>query len=180
MKMGRISIVAIGVLGTTLWLHAQTPVEVTLIDELDETRAGYCLDTRGSQNEDSVLGLQSHSCRSYLGAFDEDQAFDAELVAEGVFQIVELGVCMTARDAIAGSELTFEPCIGSGAQRFEHNADGRIIPSGAPEICVTVGSGPSRSAMGGNPPHQIRGVTLESCDTGLQSRQRWRLRESPE
>jgi len=180
MKKVQISLFAIGGLGWTLWLHAETPVEVTLVDELDEPRAGYCLDTRGSQNDDEVLGLQSHSCRSYRGAFAEDQTFDADLVPEGAFQIIELGVCMTARDLSAGSELTFEPCDVSIAQRFEHAANGWIIPSTAPENCVTVSSGPPRSAMGGSPPHKVRDVTLELCDADLQSRQSWQLREPSE
>lgn len=180
MNKSRIILFAICGLGSMLWLHAESPVEVTLVDELDETRAGYCLDTRGSQNDDEVLGLHGHSCISYQGFLDGDQKFDADLVPEGAFQIIELGVCMTARDLSAGSELTFEPCSGNIAQRFEHAANGWIIPSTAPENCVTVRSGPSRSAMGGSPRHRVRDVTLESCDADLQSLQNWRLRESPE
>jgi len=180
MNKSRIILFAICGLGSMLWLHAESPVEVTLIDELDETRAGYCLDTRGSQNDDEVLGLHSHSCRSYRGELGEDQTFDADLVPEGVFQIIDLGVCMTAHGLSAGSELTFEPCSGNIAQRFEHAANGWIIPSTAPENCVTVGSGPPRSAMGGSPPHLVRDVTLELCDVDLESRQSWQLREPPE
>jgi len=161
--------------------RAETPVEVTLADELDESRAGYCLDTRGGRNRAgaSVI-VHSHSCRSYLGELAEDQTFDADRIAEGIFELMELDVCMTAREQAVGSELTLEPCDGSGAQRFEHVPSGQIVPAGARETCLTVSGGPSRQAGGGDPPHLIRDVSLEPCDSGRENRQRWSLRESPE
>ena len=146
------------------WLHAETPVEVNLVNELDESRAGYCLDTRGSQNQGQVLGLQSHSCISYQGRFDEDQTFDADKTSEGIFEIIELDVCMTARNQTAGRELTFESCDGSVDQRFEHDSRGRIVLAAAPENCVAVSEGPVRLANGRNPRHLVRDVTLEHLD----------------
>ena len=161
-------------------LDAETPVEVTLLDELDEARAGYCIDTRGGQNQGEILGLHAHSCRSYLGQGDGDQTFDADKVSEGVFEIIELSLCMTAHTPTVGSELTFEPCTGVAAQKFIHGADGSISPAAAPENCLTVADGSSREAGGGNPRHRVRSAALQPCNAGEVNRQRWRLRDSPD
>ena len=161
-------------------LRAETPVEVTLLDELDEARAGYCLDTRGGQNEGQILGLHAHSCRSYLGQFADDQTFDADKVADGIFEIIALSLCMTAHTPTAGSELTYEPCTGDVAQKFTHSADGRISPASAPAICLTVSAGASREAGGGNPRHRVRSATLQPCSGLEANRQHWRLRDSPD
>ena len=161
-------------------IHAETPVEVTLIDELDEPRAGYCLDTRGGQNEGQILGLHAHSCRSYLGRTHPDQIFDADKVSDGIFELIELGLCMTAHTPTVGSELTYESCTGVAAQKFIHGADGSISPAAAPENCLTVADGPSREAGGGNPRHRIRSAALQPCNAGEVNRQRWRLRDAPD
>ena len=175
-KRTRSGLASFGLL-VPIWLHAETPVEVNLIDELDEPRAGYCLDTRGGRNQVGVpLGVQGHSCISYQGRFDEDQTFDADGISEGIFELIELDVCMTARDHTVGSELAFEPCDGGEAQRFEHDSNGRIVLTAAPENCVTAGDGPSRPANGGEPRHRVRDVALELCDRGRDDRQRWQLR----
>jgi len=161
-------------------LDAETPVEVTLLDELDEARAGYCLDTRGGQNQGQILGLHAHSCRSYLGQFAGDQTFDADKVSDGTFELIELSLCMTAHTPTAGRELTFEPCTGDVSQKFTHGADGNIAPASAPENCLTVADGPSREAGGGNPRHRARNAALQPCSAREANRQRWRLRDSPD
>ena len=46
---------------------AETKVEVTLVDRLDEAR-GFCFDTLGFQDRARPEeGLQTHSCYSYQG-----------------------------------------------------------------------------------------------------------------
>jgi len=161
-------------------IHAETPVEVTLIDELDEPRAGYCLDTRGRQNQGEVLAVQSHSCRSYQGQLDADQKFDADKISEGTFEIIELGLCMTARTPTVDSELTFELCTGDVVQKFAYSTSGTIAPVAAPEDCLTVSEGPVRLAGRVTPRHRARDITLQPCDAGRSNRQRWQLRGPPE
>jgi len=161
-------------------LHAETPVEVALIDELDEPRAGYCLDTRGGQNQGEILALQSHSCRSYQGQLDGDQTFDAEKISEGIFELFELGLCMTARTPTVDSELTFEPCTGDVVQKFAYSTNGNIAPVAASERCLTVSEGPVRLAGRVTPRHRARDIALQPCDAGRSNRQRWRLRGPPE
>jgi len=161
-------------------LHAENPVEVTLLDELDEARAGYCLDTRGRQNQGQILGLQAHSCRSYQGQFDGDQTFDADKISEGTFEIIELGLCMTARTPTVDSELTFELCTGDVVQKFAYSTSGTIAPVAAPEDCLTVSEGPVRLAGRVTPRHRARDITLQPCDAGRSNRQQWQLRGPPE
>ena len=160
------------------WLHAETPVEVTLVDRLDESR-GFCLDTLGFQTRARPEeGLQTHSCYSYQGQLAVDQAFDADRISEGAFRIIEFDLCMTARALSTGSTFALEPCDGRPTQQFEHRANGKIASLGAPGSCVTAGEGPSRHGGGGDPVHLIRDLTLEVCDGGDDERQQWRLRET--
>ena len=82
---------------------AQTKVEVTLVDRLDEPR-GFCFDTLGFQDRARPEeGLQTHSCYSYQGQLAVDQAFDGDLIPEGTFRLTEFDLCMTLTGAGIGS-----------------------------------------------------------------------------
>lgn len=177
MKTIRYSLIA-GSLLLLTGLHAETPMEITLVDKLDEPR-GFCLDTLGFQAEARPEdGLQTHSCYSYRGELGVDQAFDADGIAESVFRLIEFDVCMTASGLATGSEFGLEPCDGRETQQFEHRANGKIMSLAAPGNCVTAGEGPSRHGGGGDPVHLIRDLTLEVCDGSRDSRQQWRLRDT--
>ena len=162
----------------TPWLHAQTPVEITLVDRLDEPR-GFCFDTLGfQQRARPEEGLQTHSCYSYQGQLAVDQAFDADGIADNTFRIIEFDLCMTARGLTTGNTFALEPCDGRDTQRFEHRPNGKVMSLAAPGNCVTAGEGPSRHGGGGDPVHLIRDLTLEVCDGSRDDRQQWRLRDS--
>ena len=157
---------------------AQTKVEVTLVDHLDEAR-GFCLDTLGFQHRARPEeGLQTHSCYSYQGQLAVDQAFDAQQIDDGTFRLIEYDLCMTLTGLETGSQFALEPCDGDAMQQFEHQDDGRIMSTAAPGNCVTAGEGPSRHGGGGEPVHLIRDLTLEVCDGSRDARQQWRLRET--
>lgn len=159
-------------------LHAETPVEVTLVDRLDEAR-GFCLDTLGFQTRARPEeGLQTHSCYSYQGQLAVDQSFDADMIPDGKFRIIEFDLCMTARGLSTGSGFALEPCDERDTQQFEHRSNGKVMSVAAPGNCVTAGEGPSRHGGGGEPVHLIRNLTLEVCDSSRDDRQQWRLRES--
>lgn len=159
-------------------LQAATAVEVTLVQTLDEPR-GFCLDVPGPQTRAKPeQGLHTHSCYSYQGRLAVDQAFDAALIAKGVFRIIAFDRCITAPSSAAGSRLTLEICDGRATQQFIHRNTGQIVTQAAPAYCVTAGAGPSRAGGGGNPVHLIRDLTLEACDSSMDDRQRWRLRAS--
>ncbi len=160
------------------WLHAETPVEITLVDRLDEAR-GFCFDTLGFQTRARPEeGLQTHSCYSYQGRLAVDQAFDADAIPDGTFRIIEFDLCMTARGLSTGSTFALETCDGRDAQQFEHRSNGKVMSVAAPGNCVTAGEGPSRHGGGGDPVHLIRDLTLEVCDGSRDARQQWRLRET--
>ena len=155
---------------------AETKVEVTLVDRLDEPR-GFCVDTLGFQTRARPEeGLQTHSCYSYQGQLAVDQAFDGDEIPEGRFRLIEFGLCMTLTGIATGSKVALEPCDGSELQHFSHRANGRIVSMAAPGNCITAGEGPSRHGGGGDPVHLIRDLTLEVCDGSRNDRQQWRTR----
>ncbi len=157
---------------------AETKVEITLVDRLDESR-GFCFDTLGFQTRARPEeGLQTHSCYSYQGQLAVDQAFDADQIPDGIFRLIEFDLCMTLTGTSTGSKFALEPCDGSDLQEFEHRANGRVVAAAAPGNCVTAGEGPSRHGGGGDPVHLIRDLTLEVCDGSRASRQQWRLRDA--
>ena len=118
---------------------AETKVEVTLVDRLDEPR-GFCFDTLGFQAQARPEeGLQAHSCYSYQGQLAVDQAFDGDLIPEGTFKLIEFDLCMTLTGAGTGSTFALEPCDGGDLQRFEHRANGKVTAVAAPGNCVTAG-----------------------------------------
>ena len=88
---------------------AETKVEVTLVDRLDEPR-GFCFDTLGFQAQARPEeGLQTHSCYSYQGQLAVDQAFDGDLIPEGTFKLIEFDLCMTLTGTSTGSTLPWNP-----------------------------------------------------------------------
>jgi hypothetical protein len=164
------------ILTITFTATAETMVEVTLIDKLDEAR-GFCFDTLGYQTRARPEeGLQTHSCYSYQGQLAIDQAFDADQIANGTFHLVGLDLCMTLEGTSTGSKFGLKPCDGSELQQFKHQPDGRVMAMAAPGNCATAGEGPSRHGGGGKPVHLIRDLTLEVCDASRDARQKWRLR----
>ncbi len=165
-------------LALTSIAFAETQVEVTLIDKLDEPR-GFCFDTLGFQTRARPdEGLQTHSCYSYQGQLAVDQAFDADQIPDGTFRLIEFDLCMTLTGTSTGSKFALQPCDGGELQHFEHKANGRVVAAAAPGNCVTAGEGPSRHGGGGDPVHLIRDLTLEVCDGSRDARQQWRLRDA--
>ena len=160
------------------WLHAETSVEIVLVEKLDEPR-GYCFDIPGFMTEARPEeGLQIHTCYSYRGPLAVDQAFDGDDVSKGAFRIIEYSLCMTAQGHSTENTLSLESCDGRDSQRFEHQSHGKIESLAIPGNCVTAGEGPSRQGGGGDPVHLYRELNLEECDGGIDDRQKWRLRES--
>jgi hypothetical protein len=105
-------------------LQAATTVEVVLLQTLDEPR-GFCIDIPGFQKRaNPEQGLHTHSCYSYQGRLAVDQAFDAAMIAKGVFRIIAFDRCMTAPTLTAGSRLTLQTCDGRESQ---HRPRRRIV-----------------------------------------------------
>jgi hypothetical protein len=162
----------------SLCLHAEIPVEVVLVNKLDEPR-GYCLDVPGFMAEAKPeKGLQIHTCYSYRGPLAVDQAFDSDKISAGTFQIIQFDLCMTAQGHSEEGKLSLAPCDGGDNQQFKHESDGQIESLAVRGNCLTAGKGPSNKGGGGNPVHLYRDLTLEDCKSSIDDRQRWRLRET--
>ena len=151
-------------------------VEVTLIDKLDGNLSSYCFDiVGGGNNIDPNKGLQAHTCYSYRGELGADQAFDPAGIENGVFKLVDFDVCMTLLNTTADTKVSLETCNGSDQQKLTLGENGHISPLNAPSMCLTAGKN-SVFGRNGTSPHQIKTLTLQSCEPELDAYQQWRTR----
>lgn len=167
----------LGLFFAPMCADAASIVEVALIDKLDDTR-GFCLDVVGSQRKATpARGLQVHTCYSYQGRIAVDQGFDGDGLKRGEFRLPGINLCITSTGAQPNSMLALRPCDGSMQQRFRFTAAGLIVPYSDSTLCLTVSDAPSYPGAGGNPPHLIRRLTVQTCDDRLDNYQKWHIRE---
>ena len=150
-------------------------VEVQLVSKLDDPR-GYCIDVRGHKERAKVQrGLQAHTCYSYQGQIGVDQAFDASLVATGIFLLPAFDVCMEAENSYQGSRLILTGCAEHNLQKFDLNSANEIRLVVNSELCLAVNDGNSKKGGGGTPIHLMRRLTLEYCATTKDKYKHWRI-----
>jgi hypothetical protein len=172
--MKKLFAIAIFVSGNVL---ADTPMEIVLAEHLPDEDRGWCIDAAGHQrNAIMAGGVHGHTCYSYEGQIAVDQGFDAEAVAEGFFRLSAFDHCLTLATTEPDSWIALTPCDGRTEQGFEMTADGLIRSKAAPELCITLGTD-TVPGGGGNPIHQVRTVTLDTCNEDKAGLQRWRLRD---
>lgn len=151
-------------------------VEIYLADPLDEPR-GFCFDIRGyKESADIKKGLQAHTCYSYQGSIAVDQGFSVEKISVGEFYIPNFEVCMEAENTNPPSALKLDSCSRSSLQKFVLNENGSISLENNKNLCVTISSEASREGGGGSPPHLIRNVNLENCNSNKLKYQTWATR----
>jgi len=170
---------AAALLGTMLCsatAHAEN-VEIYLLDMLDNTQNGYCVDIARAQgaaaNPDD--DLQGHTCYSPLGELMVDQIFDTTKFADGILYMPEFDVCAELSSTAADSSLDLATCDGSDAQSFSFSGQGTITPASAPEMCFTIGTD---TRTGRSDANQIKVLTLETCSDELGAYQEWAVRSS--
>jgi len=181
MKTKLLSLCLLATMAVTPVLNAQTLTEVKLISPLEETR-GWCVDLFAHLTGGLPIGgFQGHNCFSYMGnGVTEDQGFDFEQIEEtGEIRIVYFDRCMTLHEPNPGSFVAAEPCDGAAAQQFEIQANGRIVPERAPDLCLTMGTD-SVPGGGGDPIHLIRKLSFEACGEDSAERQQWEFRRAYE
>lgn len=151
--------------------------EVFLLDMLDNTQNGYCLDIARAQgaNANPDDGLQGHTCYSASGELMVDQIFDTEKFADSVLYMPEFDVCAMLPSNDAGTQVGLAACDGSDAQSFVFSGEGTIAPASAPDMCVTVAED---TRTGRSDANQIKVLSLEACDDGLSGYQTWSTRSS--
>lgn len=168
----------IGALFSATAVHAEN-VEIYLLDMLDNTQAGYCIDIAKGKEEaaNPEDGLQGHTCYSPGGALGFDQTFDTEQFSDGVLYMVNFDVCTQASSTEAGSLLELASCDGNDAQRFAFSGEGTITPVSAPEMCMTVAE---ETRTGRSDANQIKVLSLELCRDDQAAYQMWGVRSSIE
>lgn len=147
-------------------------VEIFLVDMLDNTQAGYCIDISGGKgmSADPDNGLQGHTCYSPLGEVLVDQAFDPEQFADGVLYMPEFDVCAQVVGTDAGSAIDLATCDGSDAQSFVFSGEGTITPASATDMCLTVAES---TRSGRSDTNQIKVLSVETCSDDLGAYQTW-------
>lgn len=143
---------------------------------MDELR-GFCLDIRGyKESADIKKGLQAHTCYSYQGSIAVDQGFSFEKISNGEFYMPSFDVCMEAENTHSSSVLKLESCSKGALQKFSMNENGSISLEDNNNLCITISSESSREGGGGNPPHLIRNLNLENCNSNKLKYQTWATR----
>ena len=150
-------------------------VEIYLLDMLDNTQNGYCLDISGGRGPqaDPGNGLQGHTCYSPSGELFVDQTFDTARFADGILYMPDFEVCALVAGAEVGSSVELAACDGSEAQSFVFSGEGTITPAAAPEMCLTVGG---NTRTGRSPINQIKALSVETCSDALAPHQTWGTR----
>ena len=150
-------------------------VEIYLLDLLDSTQNGYCIDIAKGREEAANPddGLQGHTCYSPGGAIGFDQAFDTEKFEEGLLYMVNFDVCTQMTSTDAGSALELAACDGSEAQNFVFTGEGTITPASATDMCLTVAE---ETRSGRSDANQIKVLSLETCSEDLTAYQNWGVR----
>lgn len=150
-------------------------VEIYLLDMLDNIQNGYCIDIAKGREEAANPddGLQGHTCYSPGGAIGFDQTFDTERFADGELYMVNFEVCAQITSTEAGSALELTACDGSDVQSFEFLGEGPIVPTSAPDMCLTVAED---TRSGRSDANQIKVLSLEACSENLAPYQNWGVR----
>lgn len=151
-------------------------VEIYLLDMLDSTQNGYCVDIARAQGDraDPDDGLQGHTCYSPLGELMVDQIFDTESFADNSLYMPEFDVCMSIPSTEAGSSIGLAACDGSAAQQVVFAGEGTISPASAGDMCLTLAEG---TRTGRSAANQIKVMSLEECSDALAAYQTWGVRK---
>lgn len=154
--------------------HAEN-VEIYLLDMLDNKQNGYCLDIAKGREEAANPddGLQGHTCYSPGGALGYDQTFDTDKFADGLLYMVNFDVCTQISAMEPGSALELAACDGREAQSFQFSGEGTIVPTSAPQMCLTVAKA---TRSGRSDANQIKILSLEACRDDLAAYQAWGVR----
>ncbi len=164
----------VGTFMTASAAHAEN-VEIYLIDMLDNTQNGYCIDIAKGREEAANPddGLQGHTCYSPGGALGYDQTFDTEKFADGLLYMVNFDVCTQITSTDAGSALELASCDSGEDQSFVFSGEGTITPASAPDMCLTVAED---TRSGRSDANQIKVLSLETCDDAKTAYQSWAVR----
>lgn len=152
-------------------------VEIYLLDMLDNTQSGYCIDIARAQGAKANPedGLQGHTCYSPKGELMVDQIFDTDKFGDNLLYMPEFDVCVELTSVFAGSALALATCDGSAKQSFDFLDNGTIVPTAAFEMCITVSE---ETSTGKSKVNQKKVLTIETCADDKAKYQQWAVRSS--
>jgi hypothetical protein len=148
-------------------------VFIRIAAPLDEAR-GLCLDIPGHRDRVNVSRpLVVHTCKWDIWNLDE--RFDAAALEQGVLRMPAYDLCVGADRAAPGANIVLRDCDALPEHGWIVD-EGRIQLAAAPNLCLTVGSEPSRLTPGGQrlpSRHVARSLALERCQAAARDRQIW-------
>jgi hypothetical protein len=151
-------------------------VEITSATDLDGVTNSYCIDIAGgNENIDITKGLQGHTCYSYRGSLGSDQTFDSAKFSENQLFMTDFNVCATLASLEAGAKVGLATCDGSDLQALVFSGEVTISPKAAPTMCLTLAAD---TRFGRDKKHQIKDMTLATCDEAQKTFQTWRVRKT--
>lgn len=152
-------------------------VEIFLLELLDNTQNGYCIDIARAQGDKANPedGLQGHTCYSPKGELMVDQIFDTEKFTDSILYMPKFDVCAEISSVDSGSSIGLAACDGSVEQSFQFSGEGVINPTSATDMCLTVAED---TRTGRSDVNQIKVLTLETCEDDKASFQLWSVRTS--
>jgi hypothetical protein len=153
-------------------------VEIVLREHLPDEDRGWCIDAAGHQ-QNAIMegGVHAHTCYSYENkGIAVDQGFSEQAIEQGSFRLVKFDHCLTMAIDKPDSWIALTPCDGRAEQKFEMTNDGRIEAMASSKLCITLGPD-TVFGGGGNPIHQIRAATLDTCSDDKMIFQKWRVRD---
>lgn len=163
--------------GTALAQSKSTGQEVFILSAapLDEPR-GLCLDIPGHRDRVDVgRNLVVHTCKRDVWNLDE--RFAAAAFDRGLLRMPAYDLCAVARGDRSGDAVRLVSCDGTAAQRWIFS-ETRLMPVANPDLCLTIGPGPSELTPGGRrlpSRHVARSMALAECSDGAVDRQSWKL-----
>ena len=150
-------------------------VEITLADDLDGIKNGYCLDIARGQKENAnpANGLQAHTCYSHEGQLAIDQIFDTDRFVNEELYMPEFDVCASVSSVEVGATVSLAECDGSDQQKLILTSKGQITPSSDTTLCVTAAE---ETRTGRSKTNLMRALSLQTCSEENAPTQVWRTR----
>jgi acetyl esterase/lipase len=142
---------------------------------------GYCLDIPGfGPRLQKDAPINTHSCKYNRPGFSIDELF--EVTASDHFRMPEYDLCLAADGREAGSSVYTIDCAATNVHAWTVHADGRVTPSDATGICLTLSSEKVyvNSSVANLTPNSTRSVSLESCTSERAQFQSWRWSDPSE
>ncbi len=136
---------------------------------------GYCLDIPGfGPRLQKDAPINAHTCKYNRPGFSVDEEF--EVTDSRQLRLPEYDLCLAAGSLEAGSDVFTIDCAKDNVHAWTIHANGNVTPSGAPGLCLTLGS--EKVYVNSSPanliPNSTRSISLQDCAEGREKFQAWK------